>query len=358
MTGPDDALRRPVAAEQETLSPWDDFPVHQSAALLSSVTPDRPAWSERFYFNVMHPTGEVAAILGGGVYPQRGVSETYFCRLDGDRQLNVRAFTPLPMPGQEVVQGPFTLRCDEPLRDWTVRVEVDDVHFAGRFRGINAPYLYEPIDVPATEPGGDLDLYRHFVATGSWDFQETAGLDISGEPLGVRDRTWGVRSRRIRWHNWCVFQLGDRMLALIHQELGDGTIMHSEAGVVTADGRSQRLKIADHDVSYDPHDRQVTRAWWDLDGEDGRVRLAYERVGLAMRLAGAGYVDTQGEGSAEAVQRDEYDLGDPEVARKTGRGTMDQGVRTQVTGAWEAEGIGVVESAIARNHVRYGDQVA
>lgn len=84
------------------------------------------------------------------------------------------------------------------------------------------------------------------------------------------------------------------------------------------------------------------------------MRLAYERVGLAMRLAGAGYVDSQGERSDGAVQCDEYDLADPEVARKTGRGTMDQGVRAQVTGAWEAEGIGVVESAIARDHVRYG----
>jgi hypothetical protein len=37
---------------------------------------------------------------------------------------------------------------------------------------------------------------------------------------------------------------------------------------------------------------------------------------------------------------------------------MDQGARGQVTGAWDAEGIGVVESAIARNHVRYGHQLA
>jgi hypothetical protein len=37
---------------------------------------------------------------------------------------------------------------------------------------------------------------------------------------------------------------------------------------------------------------------------------------------------------------------------------MDQGARVQASGAWEGEGIGVVESAIARNHVRYGGQVA
>jgi hypothetical protein len=45
-----------------------------------------------------------------------------------------------------------------------------------------------------------------------------------------------VRTRRIRWHNWCVFQIGERTVTLIHQEFADGTIMHSEAGVVHGDG--------------------------------------------------------------------------------------------------------------------------
>ena len=173
----------------------------------------------------------------------------------------------------------------------------------------------------------------------------------------MRDRTWGVRTRRIRWHNWCVFQFGDRTLTLIHQELGDGTIMHSEAGVVHPDGRIVRLLITGHDVTYDPDDRQVTRAQWEFQSDEGPLTLEYERVGTAMRLAGAGYDDAQGQRAAGVVQHDVYDLRDPEVARRTGRGTMDQGARGQVTGGWQAHGIGVVESAIARDHVGYGDQV-
>jgi hypothetical protein len=76
-----------------------------------------------------------------------------------------------------------------------------------------------------------------------------------------------------------------------------------------------------------------------------------------MRLAGAGYNDSQGERSEGSVQRDSYDLGDPEVARRTGRGTIDQGARGYVSGAWSGDGVGIVESAIARNHVRYGHQL-
>ena len=353
---PSEALTRPAAGA--VLGAWDDYPIHQSVALIGSVTPERANWSERFYFNVIAANGEVLAIMGGGIYPVRGVGECYFCRLDGDRQVNVRSFAELPGPGREVVTGPFSLRCERPLRDWSVTVELEDLWFEGRFNGINAPYLYEPVDVPATEPGGEFDLYRHFVAVGDWKLDHAAGIEAPGRLLGVRDRTWGVRTRRIRWHNWCVFQLGERTLTLIHQELADGTVMHSEAGVVHPGGETERLQIIGHSVTYDPYDRQVMRARWSLAGEHGELELECQPVGLGMRLAGAGYDDSQGEREAGSVQRDSYDLSNPDIAIRTGRGTIDHGAQAAVTGAWDADGVGVVESAIARNHVRYGHQLA
>lgn len=351
-----DALRRPAVLGDE-LGAWDDLPVHQSAALLGSVLPAQERWAERFYFNVLAPTGEILAILGGGVYPRRGVSECYFCRLDGDRQVNVRAFTELPAPGRDVSAGPFSLRCTAPLRDWSVAVDVEGDRFAGRFVGQGAPYLYAPIDVPASEPGGEFDRFRHFVAAGRWELEDAAGLEARGPLLGVRDRTWGVRTRRVRWHTWCVFWVGGATATLLHQELADGTPMHSEAGVVHADGRVERLRVGGHAVVFDPTDRQVVRGRWELVGDGGALTLEYERAGTALRLAGAGYDDRQGARGAGRVQRDEYDLADPEVARRTGRGTMDAGARVHAGGLLQGDGIGVVESAIARNHAGYGHQL-
>jgi hypothetical protein len=355
---PADALTRPASARTDALGAWDDLPVHQSPALLAAVEPALPGWSERFYFNVLRPTGEIAAVLGGGVYPVRGVVECYLCRLDGDVQRNLRAVGELPAPGREVASGPFSLRCDVPLRDWTVGIAADGVRFDGRFTGLNAPYLYEPVDVPASDPGGDFDLFRHFVAVGRWTLADGAGIDVSEELLGVRDRTWGVRTRRVRWHNWAVFHVGDVTVTLMHQELADGTVRHSEAGAVHADGRVQRFTITGHDLSYDRKDRQIVRGRWDLASEAGPLVLDFERVGTALRLAGAGYDDSQGGRAAGAVQRDEYDLADPEVARRTGRGTSDAGARVRLSGVVDGEGIGVVETALARDHVHYGSQIA
>jgi hypothetical protein len=343
------------------LTAWDDLPVHQSAAPLSVLLPPQEDWAERFYFNVLSATGEILAIIGGGIYPVRGGSESYFCRLDGDVQENVRSWRPLPAAdGRDSSEpGPIAFGCEKPLADWTVAASGSGTAFEATFVGTTPPYLYSAIEIPPTEPDGPFDDFRHFVALGRWDVRRD-GLGRGGEALvGVRDRTWGVRSRRVRWHNWYVLQLGERCLTLIHQELADGTVMFSEAGVVHADGQRELLRIVTHHVTFDPHTREVIRGSVTFDSEAGPLSLEFEAVGRAMRLAGAGYDDAQGaRGGSAQTQADRYDLGDTEIARRTGRGTMDVGVRVHVTGAWTEEGIGVVESAIARNHVRHGHQLA
>lgn len=327
--------------------------------MLSSVSPASPKWGERFYFNLIRPTGEIVAIVGGGLYPARGVGEFYFCRMDGERQVNVRTWQPLPGPEEEEERtGGFSLRCDAPLRDWSVGVDVDGLRFDGRFAGTAAPFLYETIDVPASEPGGALDRYQHFIAPGRWEIEHAGGIEPSTGLIGVRDRTWGVRSRRPRLHLWSVFHVGDACLALMRQELADGSPMCSEGALIAADGRVERLSIAEHDLVFHPEQRLIEHGSVRLDGPGGTLTAEFERVGAGIRLAGAGYDDSQGDRAATgAPQHDEYDLADPAVAARTGRGTTDAGARVRVTGAFSGEGVGVVETAVARDHVRYGRQV-
>ncbi|MEZ5124457.1 MAG: hypothetical protein R2736_23310 [Solirubrobacterales bacterium] len=58
----------------------------------------------------------------------------------------------------------------------------------------------------------------------------------------------------------------------------------------------------------------------------GPLQVAFERVGPGIRLAGAGYDDRQDErDEGHGVQHDAYDLADPDVAVRTGKGTIDGG---------------------------------
>jgi hypothetical protein len=109
----------------------------------------------------------------------------------------------------------------------------------------------------------------------------------------------GRAHRRIRWHNWCVFHLGDRTLTLIHQELADGTVMHSEAWRLHGDGRVQRLQITGTAWSMTRTTARSPRALeFDSRRRPAEARVRARRT--AMRLAGAGYTDAQGERSATA----------------------------------------------------------
>jgi hypothetical protein len=332
-----DVLTRPRL--QNRLAAWDDYPVHQ---------PDDPpdGWSERFYFNVQQPSGELVAIVGGGTYIGRGTSECYLCRLEGERQVNVRASQPVSGGGA----APFSFHAIEPMRRWQLQARVDgEPDFSAVFESRREPFFYEPLDIPASEPGGPSDFYRHFVGSGTIDCGQ-------GPQPSARDRTWGVRTRRPRLHNWYVIHLEDAYLVLIHQEPADGSVHFSQAALCHDEGRVESLGVAGHELVFDAHDRQIVSGAVRLDGDERRLLLEYERVGQAIRLAGAGYDDRQGDRSETgAVQRDEYDLADPAVAARTGRGTMDAGVRARLSdGQWSSAGIGVVETAVARDHVTYG----
>jgi hypothetical protein len=79
-----------------------------------------------------------------------------------------------------------------------------------------------------------------------------------------------------------------------------------------------------------------------------------------VRLLGAGYTPSQGDAERhEPVQTEAWDLADPALARRIGRGTIDSPARMALR--WDngekLSGLGVTESAIARDHWRYGSQI-
>ena len=353
-----DVLQRPAAgSEIARLSRWDDLPLHNNAEIFAAIEPPTEHWAERYYFNMLAPSGEIAGILGAGIFSRRGIAECYFCRLEGGVQHNVRACQPLPTDKITAGRPPFSLRCIAPMHTWDAVVDVAGNNFAGRYRAVTEPYHYSPVVIPASEPGGTFDDWQHVVAAGIWGIETFAGYDTVDEFLCIRDRTWGVRTRRMRLHNWLVFEMDGVCINILHQERADGSILYSEAGVARPGGINERLTVKAYDFNFDPSTREARSGYFDLSGDTGDLRLEYETVGMGIRLNGAGYDNTQGERSA-GVQTDTYDLNNPDEACRSGRGTIDIGAHAQVTGAWCGEGAGVIESAVARDHVRFGERVS
>lgn len=339
------------------MSPWDDLPLHNQATVLAAAETPPDNWAERYYFNVLRPNGEIAAILGAGIYPRNGIAECYFCRIEDGTQHNARACQPLAGADRRSTPAPFSLRCVSAMHTWDALVNTEGARFAGRYSALTQPYHYSTVAIPASVAGGPFDDWQHLVAAGRWDIETFSGNDGGNDFLCIRDRTWGLRTRRTRLHHWMVFEIDGVCINILHQERADGSILYSEGGIAWPDGRNERLRVEAYGFDFDSNTREARSGFFDLSGDGGDVRLEYVTIGVGIRLNGAGYDDSQGERAA-GVQTDSYELGNPAVARDSGRGVIDIGGRAEVTGAWRGRGIGVVESAVARDHVRFGDQIA
>jgi hypothetical protein len=341
------------------LTLWDDLPLHQTAGTFRELASAHPQWVDRFYMNIQGTDGSLLAILGFGFFPNTGLIEWYVCALDGSRQRNVRGVGELGERAPKAECNGFRFEIIEPMRVWTVDIDVGGLKLDLTFESVGAPFHFRPIWCAADVAGGEFDDWQHFVQVGKLAGRLDAGTQISVDGMqAVRDRTWGVRSRRPKMHNWYTFDLGEgRMFALLHQERADGSVHVSEAALVEADGQTQALVVVEHRLSFDAATREIRASEWVLRTQGGETAtLAIEPVGASIRGLGAGYDERQGQARDldSSVVGEVWDLADPDVAAKAALSTIDTPVRASLTGALEATGGGVAETALGRSHQRYG----
>jgi hypothetical protein len=343
---------------EQPLVSADDLPLHQTAETFVRVGGHHPKWTERWYFNLQDPDGTMRGIIGGGFYPQAGVLEVYGCLLVGDTQVNVRQRVREHDRQRLDSAAAVRFAVVEPMRRWEAHVAGPELELDLVFAADLTPYLFPPFfvapDLPHQSTSLTVDTIQHFVQPGR--------VTGSFEGLSFRDRTWGVRSARPRLHQWYVLHLDDGgYLTLIHQERADGGLLVSHVARVTAEGQVRTGVLDGHELSFDPASRLLlTGRYTGHDATGAAIEVEVTNLGQGVRLLGAGYTADQGDdrGLGE-VTGEEWDLTDPELSARLGRGTIDSPVRASATwGDWSATGIGVTETAIARDHWRYGKQLA
>lgn len=350
-------------ADDGPLIASDDLPLHQTAETLLRVGSLHPKWTERWYFNLQGHDGTLHGICGGGFYPYAGILEVYACVLVDGVQHNlrqqVRERNRERVDAAEHIQ--FTIV--EAMKTWAVRASGPAFALDLRFTARQVPYLFPPFFVAADPPHQagalEFDSVQHFVQPGTF-----TATDLEG--VSFRDRTWGVRTARPRLHNWYVFHLPDgAYLNLIHQERADGRVMVSHLSHVDEGGAVRTGVLDTHALEFDPHSRTLLRARYDgHDGQGCAIALEVENTGPGIRLLGAGYTSAQGEvggevGDEGAAQVEAWDLADDDLVTRIGRGTIDSPARAALRwdGIAATGGIGVTETAVARDHWRYGSQL-
>jgi hypothetical protein len=180
-----------------TLSPLDDYPVHQVAQPIRyPATSDRNFY-DRYYFNCHTGTDELMLIVGVGQYPNLGVTDAFALARHGDVHRVVRASRELGADRMDTSVGPFKVEVIEGLRRLRVVLAPNEhgLEFDLTWEGVT-PAQAEPQHYIRQQERVIFDSFR-LAQTGRWTGRVRSGdQEFTITPdrwQGSRDRSWGVR---------------------------------------------------------------------------------------------------------------------------------------------------------------------
>lgn len=273
-----------------TLSPMDDFPIHQVAEPIRRVATSDRNFYDRYYFNA-HPIGEDLFLIAGlGVYPNLGTTDAFACVVHKGHHHVVRASRELGEDRMDTQVGPFRVEVLEGLKRLRIVLEPNEwgLSFDLTWEG-SVPAHEEPRHFVRTNERVTIDTCR-LAQTGRW----SGHLDIDGTHFdatpdiwwGARDRSWGVRPigepeppgigiarmpGGFFW-NYAPLQFEDFSIFYMCQERADGSRELEEAVRVWPEhtGRPvESLGHPVHELEFAAGTRRVVRATLHLTEPDG-----------------------------------------------------------------------------------------
>jgi hypothetical protein len=179
------------------LTPFDDYPIHQTGAPINApATGDRNHY-DRYFFNGYDRDGSLFFALAMGRYPNRSVIDASFSVVDAGVQRSVHASGRAPDDPIDTSCGPIRVEVVEPLQ--TLRVVVDDAE-----HGIGCDLTWRARTVAVEEDrfrrsnGTRIVMdYTRLTQFGTWEgWVRTGDREVAVGPddfLGSRDRSWGIR---------------------------------------------------------------------------------------------------------------------------------------------------------------------
>ncbi|MFI6485368.1 hypothetical protein ACIBH1_46185 [Nonomuraea sp. NPDC050663] len=260
-----------------TLSPLDDFPVHQAPQVMRHVATSDRNFYDRYYFNCFSPDEQLMLIIGLGQYPNLGVTDAFACVRHGDVHRVVRASRELGEDRMDTSVGPFRVEVIEGLK--RLRVVLDDnqheLSFDLSWEG-TVPATLEPRHFVRWQERVIFDSMR-MAQTGRWSGHIRIGsTEIPVTPgtwQGTRDRSWGIRpvgepeppgiqAKNAGTFYWLYapMQFEDHAILCIIQEDEHGRRVLEEATRVWSDGREEFLGRPEYHPVYTPGTRDVEHA--------------------------------------------------------------------------------------------------
>jgi hypothetical protein len=183
----------------DTLTPYDEFPVHTTPYPLSYIPATDYNWDEGYYFGILNPDERIFMCCGFRVNPNTDMIGGYALFNQGGRQRTFR-FSRSWRQDYDLRVGPFRVEVVVPLR--VIRLVLDDndsgLAFDIRWEG-SAPAHLEEHHVAQLRGRRTTDQSRYSQAGTPSGRLACGGREWDlGQPgwVGVRDHSWGLYVER------------------------------------------------------------------------------------------------------------------------------------------------------------------
>lgn len=264
-----------------TLSPFDEYPIHQIADVIRHVGTSDRNFYDRYYFGCHGGRADLPYLITGlGVYPNLGVVDAFASVRHGDDIAVFRASRALGADRADLSVGPYRIEVLEGLKKIRVILEPGDdydLSFDITYTG-HIPASLEPGHYQRQLGRVMFDTSR-FAQTGTW----AGNLTIDGQRheldgvnwSGNRDRSWGIRpvgegepaGRRATlaggfYWLYNVIDFPEYSIILINQEDETGKKVVSGARRVWRDPAREveELPAVEHDITLIPGTREASKA--------------------------------------------------------------------------------------------------
>jgi hypothetical protein len=321
-----------------TLSPHDDYLVHQTVETIRSVATSDRNFYDRYYFTLHQGEGDVFVAIGLGLYPNRGVMDAFVTVRAGDTQYVVRSSRELGADRANTVVGPISVTVVEGLRSFDVHCSGENINLDARFEGTVESHL-EPRYVEVVD-GRRQEDYLRISQDGGWTGTLRIGeITYELDPerwIGNRDHSWGVRpwmgepearglqgSRRPDGSLWvwvkAQFDQSCVSVLLRENEHGFRRVQDAVRTFPIDSGREpEPFQLGAHRVVFRPGTRIFDHVELDLVDSDGKTHVLKAQSVLPVNIGVAtGYLETDWRHGMyqgpEKVEEFVFDLTEPEV---------------------------------------------
>jgi hypothetical protein len=292
------------------LTPFDDYPIHQTPLPLAQPGGGHPDHYDRFWFNGY--TEDVYFAVALGTYPNRGVIDAAFSVVRDGVQRSVFASGRVPIDRTQTRIGPVSIEIIEPLRVNGIRVDAPEHGLVADLTYRARTAAYE--EARQTRYQGTRLLTDATRATqlGTWTGTLRSGdqaVELGDVVYGTKDRSWGIRpvgqpapaapepGAGQLFFLWAPLNFADTALHYMVFEDAEGTPWAESSAimpVIADDGAVYGSDLAfehpriEHAVRWAPGLRRSDGASLTVHRDSITEKVELEPL-LTFRMKGAGY---------------------------------------------------------------------